>query len=400
MSARNVKIVYAKELLDLLRDRRTIISMVVVPILFMPLVILTMTLLMTKFIGQARQEISKVMILGGRDSTNTLQALQALKSIQIVPSSDDFTNSISEKHIRAAVEIPRGFDEAVGHGEKTTIHIYFYQGELKSTFADDTLERFFRQRNNEIVTNRLAAAHMPTSVLTPFAIERSNVAPPQKVNGNLVGMILPYLVIIMCMTGSIYPAVDLTAGEKERGTMETLLTSPVERTHLVLGKVLVVMTAAIVTSTLALTSNGIALLLMKAFTSESGRPSILPVSINLPSLVVVGVIMIPLAVFFAAVMVAIGLYSRSAKEANSYLQPLLILTILPALAAALPGVEMNYQLAFIPILNVSLLARELLTGTYYWQHIVIVFGAMCFYAGIAVSAAVAAFKRETVLFRT
>ena len=399
MNARYVKIVYAKELLDLLRDRRTIISMVVVPILFMPLVMVTMGTLTSKLVGQARQEIPKVMILDGKDSPATLHALQALKTIQIEPASDDFTNMISDKRIRAAVDIPKGFDDSLKRGESATVRIYIYQGEMKSMFADDALERFFRQHSSEIVTNRLAAAHVSPSMLTPFTIERSNVAPPQKVGGNLVGMILPYLVIIMCMTGSIYPAVDLTAGEKERGTMETLLTSPVERTNLVAGKCLVVMTAAIVTSTLALLSNGVALLLMKVLLSDSGKSSALPVSINLASLAVVGVMMIPLAVFFAAVMVAIGLYSRSAKEANSYLQPLLILTVLPALAAALPGVELNYRLALIPILNISLLARELLTGTYQWRHIALVFGIMCAYAGIAIAAAVAAFKRESVLFR-
>lgn len=400
MNTKNIRVVYAKELLDLLRDRRTIISMVVVPILFMPLVMLLMTALTTKLVGQARQEIPTVMIMGGADSPDTLHALQALKTIRPVPANDDFTNLISDKKIRAAVEIPKGFDESLRLGETTAVRIYVYQGEMKSMFAADALEQFFRKRKDEIVTNRLAAAHVAMSVLTPFSIQHTNVVPPQKVSGNLVGMILPYLVIIMCMTGSMYPAVDLTAGEKERGTMETLLTSPVERTHLVLGKCLVVMTGAIVTSTLALASNAIALILMKKVVSNPGAASSLALSINLSSLVFVAVLMIPLSCFFAAVMVAIGLYSRSAKEANSYLQPLLILTILPALAAALPGVEMNYRLALIPILNVSLLAHELLSGTYHWSYMAIVFGAMCCYAGIAIAAAVAAFKRESVLFRT
>jgi sodium transport system permease protein len=399
MSARNIRVVYAKELLDLLRDKRTIISMIAVPILIMPVIMLSFATLTTKLVGAARQEIPKVMILGGKDSPETLSELKALKTVEIAPASDDFTNLISDKQIRAAVEIPKGFDEALRKGENATVRIYVYQGELKSTFADETLESFFRQRKETIISNRLATARVPMSILTPFLVERSNVAPPQKVSGNIVGMILPYLVIIMCMTGSMYPAVDLTAGEKERGTMETLLTSPVERKHLVIGKVLVVMTASIVTASLALTSNAVSLTVMKTLLSGSGKGG-LPLAINASTLPVVGVIMLPLAAFFAAVMVAVGLYSRSAKEANSYLQPLLIVTILPALAAALPGVELNARLALVPILNVSLLSRELLTGTYSFPHIAIVFGAMCCYAGLAIWAAVAAFNRESVLFRT
>jgi sodium transport system permease protein len=138
---------------------------------------------------------------------------------------------------------------------------------------------------------------------------------------------------------------------------------------------------------------------MKRVMSAGGQSG-LPISIDGSSLALVGVMMVPLAIFFAAVMVAIGLYSRSVKEANSYLQPLLILTVAPALAAALPGVELHTRMAFIPILNVSLLCRELLTGIFQWQHIVIVFGAMCLYAALAIAAAVAAFNRESVLFRT
>lgn len=398
MNLHGIKTVYSKEILDLLRDRRTIISMIVVPILLMPAIMLTLVPLSAKMVGQARQEIPKVMILGGKDSTNTLAALENLKTIKVVPASPNYSNLVSDKIVRAAVEIPHNFDANVRRGEAPTIRIYTYEGELKSTFAADAIEQFFRERKDAIVSNRLAAAQLPEMVLTPFRVRRANVAPPQKVSGNLIGMILPYLVIVMCMTGSIYPAVDLTAGEKERGTMETLLTSPSPRSQLVLGKCLVVMSASIVTATLALSSNGIALVLMKRL--MSGPAAQAPLSLDLPSLAIVGVVMIPLAVFFAATMVAIGLYSRSSKEANSYLQPLLILAVLPAAAAALPGIEINATLAAVPVINVSLLSKELLSGTFHWRFMAEVFVSMSGYAALAVAAAVMAFKRETVLFRT
>ena len=167
-------------------------------------------------------------------------------------------------------------------------------------------------------------------------------------------MILPYLVIIMCMTGAIYPSIDLTAGEKERGTMETLLCSPVARTHLVLGKGLVVLTVSLATACLSLFSNGAALVLLKKLVGNSAKGNPLPLTMDPSSLLAVLVMMLPLAIFFSGAMLAIGLYSRSAKEANSYLQPLLICTVMPAAAAALPGVELNYGLALVPVLNVSL----------------------------------------------
>jgi len=110
---RNTGIVYRKELLDSLRDRRTIISMIVVPLLVMPVLMLGMGTMAARLVIRARQEIPKVMVLGGEDSPKTLAALRALKTIEVAPASQDYTNLISEKRIRAAVEIPAGFEKAL-----------------------------------------------------------------------------------------------------------------------------------------------------------------------------------------------------------------------------------------------------------------------------------------------
>ncbi len=100
------------------------------------------------------------------------------------------------------------------------------------------LEKFFRELRERTVAARLQERALPASLVKPFDFKRENVAPPEKVGGNLLGGIVPYIIIILCFTGAMYPAMDLTAGEKERGTMETLLCSPVARVNLVLGKFL------------------------------------------------------------------------------------------------------------------------------------------------------------------
>jgi sodium transport system permease protein len=400
VSRRFIAIVYRKELLDLLRDRRTIVSMIVMPVIVMPLLMTGLGLTAVKLGGKVRQEIPKVMILGGEDSTNTLAALRALNAFAFVAPSQDFTNLISDKKISAAIAIPAHFDAAVQAGDAAAVTIYTYEGEFKSMIAVQALDQFFRSRRDHIIGERLADRHLPEKLLTPFDIRRTNVASPAKVSGNLIGMILPYLVIVMCMTGAIYPSIDLTAGEKERGTMETLLCSPVARTHLVLGKGLVVLTVSLATACLSLVSNGGALMLLNKLVGNSAKGNSLPLAIDPSSLLAVMVMMLPLAIFFSGAMLAIGLYSRSAKEANSYLQPLLICTIVPAAAAALPGIELNYGLALVPVLNVSLAGREIMSGLFHWNLIALVFGSMCLYAALAVALAVALFKREDVLFRT
>jgi sodium transport system permease protein len=391
LNLRPLAIVYRKELRDLLRDWRTIMSMVIVPVVVVPALILG-TL---KIVSVTMKEMPQVMLLGAEGSPDTVAALRRLKKFDFVPASPDYTNLISNKKIRAAVEIPKDFDAAVEGDRKATVHIYTYEGEPKSMLTAQQLEEFFQHRRQAMVRRRLLERMLPETLATPYDIQRTNVASPRQVSGLVIGMILPYLMIVMCLAGAIYPAVDLTAGEKERGTLETLLCSPVARTHLVLGKGLVVLTVSLATAVLSVTSNGAALVFLK-----SGSAARLPLALDPLALAGVCAMMIPLAVLLSALAVAVGLFARSSKEANTYLQPMLLLAIVPAIVAALPGVEFNYRLAFVPILNISLLCKELLTGACHWGHVLVVFGSTTIYAALAVAAAVALFKRESVLFRT
>ncbi|PYK97748.1 MAG: hypothetical protein DME19_15120 [Verrucomicrobia bacterium] len=110
--------------------------------------------------------------------------------------------------------------------------------------------------------------------------------------------------------------------------------------------------------------------------------------------------MLPLTIMFAAVLMTISVWSKTSKEANSYVAPLMLLVLMPAMAALVPGFDLNARLALIPVLNVSLVSREVLTGNYPWLLILLVFGSSCAYAASALSLVVAAFKRESILFRT
>lgn len=201
----------------------------------------------------------------------------------------------------------------------------------------------------------------------------------------------------------MYPAMDLTAGEKERGTIETILCSPVSRTHLVLGKFLMVLTASIATSVLAITSMAASFgigkkLLLGAM--PGAADAALQITITGKAMAAIFFVVLPLAVFFSAALLALSLFAKSFKEAQSYISPLMIVVVLPAVAALLPGVELNATLAFIPVLNTSLVSKEIITGTYHWGLIAIIFLSSSIYAGAAIAIAVKLFQREDVLFRT
>ena len=403
MSLRNIGIVYRKELVDSLRDRRTVISMVAVPLLLMPLLTIGVGAVLVRQVGQAMEEVPRVMILGGQDSPNIRAELEKLKAVRIVPEKPDYAEEISNKQIRAAVEIPGGFDSKLAAGDAMTVKIYMYEGEMKSGFGADRLQKFFRDLRDRTFKESLQARQLPESLIRPFDIRQQNVAPAEKVGGAVLGGIVPYFVILLCLTGAMYPAMDLTAGEKERGTIETILCSPVSRTHLVLGKFLMVLTASIATAVLSLASMSASFGLGKKLllgVAHGAADSAMQITISAKGIASIFFVVLPLAVFFSAALLAISLFAKSFKEAQSYLSPLMIIVVLPAVAALLPGVELNTALALVPVLNTSLVSKEIMTGTYHWNFIALIFVSSSVYAAIALAIAVKLFQREDVLFRT
>ncbi|HEV2341634.1 MAG TPA: ABC transporter permease [Candidatus Acidoferrales bacterium] len=399
MQIRNSLIVYRKELRDMLRDKRTIRSMIIVPVIAMPLIIVGITKLASRLEGEAKKQPSKVMISGGQDSPKTLAALQNAPDIEIVPYQSDAKQEVSDKKIGALVEIPAGFDSVLSNDKTAQVSIGYYQNDDKSELAKGRLQQFFDEYRDKMARAALTARGMPTNLLEPFTVTASNIAPPSKVSAAAIGGWILYMVIIFSFSGAMYPAMDTTAGEKERGTLETILSSPVSRTDLVLGKFLMVMTVSIVTTALSLTSMG-ASIAWAGRSAGGGADAAFKLGFDPSSIIAIVILLVPLAVLFAVVEIAVALLAKSYREAQTYVSPLMFLVIVPAIVGALPGVELNWKTALIPILNVSLVSKEIFAATYHWSYIALIFATTCFYAAIGIAAAVHMFNREDVLFRT
>jgi sodium transport system permease protein len=413
MNARNLFTVYRKELRDMLRDRRTLISMIVVPTLLIPGIMLIAGVVSYKMVHKAQQEIPTVMVLGGADSPAVRAALAANRKINLVPAAPDWKQRIIDRRLRAAVEIPPDFDVALAQNRPATLKIYNYESELRSGFAVAELRRFFADYRDQIITARLTGRGLPAALVKPFEVKGENVAPPEKVGGNIVGGIIPYIFILLCFTGAMYPAMDLTAGEKERGTLETILCSPVGRVNLVLGKFLMVLTAALATVVWSLISMAGTLMIGGMLLAQAGggapamarnaaagqAPGVIPL-LDPVGLLAVLAMVLPIAVLFSAVLLAVSLAAKSVKEAQSYVSPFIIVIIVPAMMGMLPGVELNTRLALVPILNVALASKELVSGVFHWGYLALIFGSTCVYAAAALAICVHLFNREDVLFRT
>jgi len=407
MNVRNIVTVYLKELKDTLRDRRALLSMIIIPTFVMPALTFGVGRMAVAVVSKAKEETPTVMILGGEDSPGIVAQFREVKKLKIVPYAADWKQQISDKKVRVAVQIPAGFEARVKAGAADPVIIYDYEGELKSGFAAGEVDKFFRELRDRAVSAQLAARSLPATLVKPFEINRQNVASPEKVGGNLLGGFVPYIIVILCFTGAMYPAMDLTAGEKERGTMETLLCSPVARGDIVLGKFFMVLTGSLSAMLLSLTSMGLSAAAAGMFIGSHARaaagaarasggamPTIDPAGL----LGVVGMVL-PVAVFFSAIIFTVALFAKSYKEAQSYVGPMIIVVILPAVVGMLPGIDLNARLAVVPILNLSLVCKEMLSGIWHWNYIALIFGSSCLYAVVALWLAVRMFNREAVIFR-
>jgi len=214
MSLRNIGIVYRKELTEALRDRRTLITTFLVPLLMIPVLGAGFAGVMSAVIGSAKKEKARVAIVGGEDSPGVVAALKRNAKLNVLAATADWRNQVVGKEIRAAVEIPPHFELDLGQGKAPTVTINVYGGELKSEMAAANVDSVLKEYRDSVATGQLVANHLSAELLKPFSVKRLNIAPPEKTAGAFLGGIIAYMLILMCLQGAMNPAIDLTAGEK------------------------------------------------------------------------------------------------------------------------------------------------------------------------------------------
>jgi len=434
ISPSKIRIVYLKELRDILRDRRTLYSMILMPMIMYPLLSVGMGALVGAQMKKTQAAKQRIAILGEQNDPTLAQAVRDLDKFEIVPvetlrgellalaerdttldrgamerlfSADTeelpdsirnpiFSRAIDERIIRAALYIPPQFPERVATGDSLELTLLYDRSDAKSDAAADKLRDWALAYRDSMVAIRLAEQGLTESFIKPFWVVSANVASKERMGGLILGMMLPYLMIIMVMVGGMYPALDLTAGEKERNTLETILAAPLSRFDIAAGKFLTTFTAAMVTATLSLAS----LTVTAMFGFSSMAKDGIVVHMSAASAFWLLFMMVPTAVLFSALMIAVAIAAKSYKEGQSYLTPLLMLVILPGMIAFVPGIELTGGLLFVPVVNLSLALKEIVLGTYKVWRIMAVFGVTAVYAFFALFVTQRIFERESVLFRT
>ena len=244
-----------------------------------------------------------------------------------------------------------------------------------------------------------ARAGLPAQFDSPIDIKDPLTdKPPEKKNFDelrdvLVKMI-PLLLVMWMLTGAIYPAIDVTAGEKERGTMETLLISPAERSEIVFGKFFAVVVMGFGTAVWNVVLMLVAVAVVQIFFAHN--------LISLPGFGACVLAALPLAMLIAACGLALGIFARSTKEGNYYMVPMFFVVLPLSYLSMIPGKELDAFTSWVPVANVLLLQQRLMavrTDAFPWQHLPAVVVSMAACIAIALCAAVWQFHRESVLFR-
>ena len=392
MRLQTIKLIYLKEILDLLRDRRTIISMLVFPMLVMPMIFLGLNYFLLRSINRAQD---KQFNLALKQETGLEGMTSSFEQAGFkVRPSDNPRRAVENKETELGVDVS-------GEISNPTIRIYADQSQLEATVASGRIETALNQLKEARIKNELQRAGVPERILTPFTVEKVNTAPPQKMSGMFIGTLIGYMLVTFMFMGAMYPAIDMTAGEKERRTMEMLLSSPADRGEIVLGKILVAITASFMTSVLTIISFRVSSLFgMKAIRSGRQPQLIMEIPLDAKTFALIFVSIIPMAILSATLMIAIATMAKSYKEAQSYLSPLLLAAIIPAMVSLVPGVKLNAGMALIPIVNFSQLIKELMLGDWSWTGFTLTLLSNLIYAAIAFTAAVRVFNNERILFRT
>jgi sodium transport system permease protein len=383
--------IYRKEMLDLLRDRRTLLSMVIIPLIVFPL-IMQVALRMASRIVERADEEAKTLGIAVQVSNPGLRNALAKTDIMLV-DRDDLRSAVEKKTVAAAVEeIP---------GTPPRINIYVDSSNPTSSAAADKIRIALEEFKGQEIVSSLRNSGIPASVLTPFVVKSTNVAGARKMAGSVWGTMLPYLLLLLMFTGGMYPIIDMTAGEKERKTLETFLASPATRQEIVFGKTFAAMTAILLTAILTLGSMVYSLRNVRLNPRAKEVAEMMnTIPLDPHTIALIAALLVPMSIFAASVMFTIALFARSFKEGQSYLTPLMLVVIFPAMLGGMPGFELTPALCLIPIFNTSMMVRSVLLGDASMFNFGVTLAANLLYAAIAFIIATRMFDRESVLFRT
>jgi sodium transport system permease protein len=382
--------VVQKEMRETVRDRRTLLIMIVVPVLLYPAIMILSQQLSLFGRRQLERAPARVAVVADARVDALSAYLAGQEDLTLVDVEDP------EAAIRAGyADAVAVVDNSPGTDGTQRIEVLYDGANDRSQRARGVLVSVLVDWGDELLSERLVAQGLPETFARPLELESTSVARPEELGGYALGRFLPMILILITLLGVFYPAIDLAAGEKERGTLETLLTAPTHARQIVAGKFITVTIIGVVAAGLNLSS--------MLLTFQSGLFQIqgaveVEFSIPLRSILIIFATLVPLAILFGAMFLGIAVRSRSFKEAQNALTPFYMAVMIPSLLPLFPGIEYTAAISVVPVAGVALLFRELMGGNLPLTLATLTLLSSLVYAMLALLFAADAFGREDVLF--
>lgn len=388
---------YKKEILDILRDKKTVIIMILVPVILYPLLFLG-----AMYAGNA-------IVKNQQDATYKAAFYQVEQAEKIEKIMQDDTDDLDYhfevvdcqnwKQALTNKEIDICITETK-NGQQTIYQIQYLSSIAASSTAagmmEDVIAEYCEQLRTEVVKDKGLDV---TAILYPVKAESVDHSSNEEAFGSIIGSLLPFLMIVSILMGAIYPAIDATAGEKERGTLETLLTLPVSNYQLIISKFLAVSTLASVSAFLNFASMGMIGIFMYQSVELTGTiKGGIQLGTFIPAVLIMLVCVLVFAMLLSALCLCLCIFAKSFKEAQNYSTPLLLVVMMMGYIGFIPGVELNSTYAIIPIANIVLLVKNIFTFQYSFGNLFLVLITNIVYSFLAIVLMSKMYNTESVLF--
>ncbi|MDP2485605.1 ABC transporter permease [Pseudoalteromonas marina] len=399
--------VYKKELKELLRDKKTLMFVVALPVLIFPIIFAVMAFISSQAALEADQKVNTYVIINGEYAQEFTNKVFYHKSFELYKGSKTFSTieelkaGVTAGDIDMGIYLPSNAEDTLDSGEQSKWEVVF--NDAKSiNFLFDRVKELAQEYSDVLQAKKLKSFGIEESthkaILNPIEVVKVDTADKRENLGEKIGGFLPYLLIPLVLMGATYPAIDLGAGEKERGTLETLLLTPITRTELVLGKFITLLTTSIASTTITVVSMGCWVAVALAFADLDFIKTAFS-TLAVTDLLMIFVLLLPLAAIFSSLALAISIYARTFKEAQNYMAPLSMGVFFPIIISIMPNMELTAKTAFIPVTNVALAIKDIIKGTVDYTFVGLIFLATALIAGALLAFCVKWFNREDVLFR-
>ena len=390
--------IFKKELIDVLRDRRTLFFMVVIPVVVMPLLIFISLKFQEYQNKKSEEKILNIALVNESGDTKIRDYILNQKGVNLIEDidADSLEAGIKSDSLQGGLYIGRNFLDDISTNQMGAIEIYYKSSDLMSK-AKRRINNALEQYKNEIVTDRLSQYNLGQDLLEPIEIINRDMSTKKETVGKLVGGLIPYMLVMFIFLGAMYPAIDLGAGEKERGSLETLLSSPATKFEITMGKLMVVSLTGLASGLISVIGISFPMYFIDNIPEQIKSPVLEIIS---PFMIIsIVFLMIPIAIFFASMLLSISFYARSFKEAQSLMGPLNIAIIIPLMLTLGPGFEIDHVTALIPLVNVGLLTKEILAGSLEPIYFIETLSSLLFFAAIGIRFSVYWFNKENTIFR-